>query len=179
LTQDLDNLSRKKKKRPKKHLSEINAMVEALLKDNTTRSSQERGNKPTLPCKKRSTELNRKQNMNSGTKTGLRKHLDNKMSTRGYTRSGSSVKVVTDQIHPEMRNQTPSSHGKSTEHSGESNPCESNSQHYILETENNVHLGVQEGEQIIELSPEQCNVLLELFEGHGDEPLQSTDCPPQ
>lgn len=181
LTEDLKNSRGKKKKRSKKSISEINAMVEALVKESMPESAQQRKSKPVLPSKMKNVAPNNKQNISPDAKSGLRQHLNKKMSTGGPTRNDtSSIKGVNDQSQHRIRDQSPPLLGTTSDgYLGKSNPRMANSQQYVLDTDGNVQIGLKEGEQIIELSPEQCNILLELFESNGNEPPLNTDSSPQ
>lgn len=181
LTEDLKNSRGKKKKRSKKSISEINAMVEALVKESMPESAQQRKSKPVLPSKMKNVAPNNKQNISPDAKSGLRQHLNKKMSTGEPTRNDtSSIKGVNDQSQHRIRDQSPPLLGTTSDgYLGKSNPRMANSQQYVLDTDGNVQIGLKEGEQIIELSPEQCNILLELFESNGNEPPLNTDSSPQ
>lgn len=185
LSEDLDTCSCRvqKEKKPTKRLLEINTMVEELIKENMPESSPKRENKPTPPCKKKKGEKAiHVPNLNQDAKNGLRQHLNRKMSTGGHApiNDGSSFKRATDQGRRERSVQSPPS--LDNESDGQlGNPREAASQLYVLGKDNNTQHGIKEGEQIIELSSDQCNILLELFESHGNgtEPVLSTGVPPQ
>jgi hypothetical protein len=180
LTEDLDNSRSRKKKRPKKHLSEINAMVETLIKENMPESSKQKGNKPTLPCKRKGTALSQKQDISPDAKTGLRQHLNTKMSTGRHTQNDNpSNKGVADQGHLRTRNQIPPALDNGCDHLGKIDHCKANPQQYVLEADSNVQLGLKEEERIFEVTPEQCNILLELFESHENDTLQNSNPSPQ
>lgn len=73
-----------KKKKPKRRLSEINAMVEGFCKQNTMSFLQQTEEKTSPSCKKNKVSVFQKcreQKSNSNVKQGLRQHLSKKMAT--------------------------------------------------------------------------------------------------
>jgi hypothetical protein len=184
LSEDLDTCKCRAPKK-KNRLLEINTLVEKLIKASIPESSQNMESKPALPNKKKKGKVDSiDSKTNSDAKTGLRQHLNKKMLTGEHTQmnKSSSAKGANDQRWSEsiVRTQTLLDN-ESDVHLRKKNQPEANSKQYVLDKDNNVDFGLKEGEQITELSSEQCNILLELFENNenGSESILSTGYPLQ
>ena len=180
MTEDLDDF-RVKKKKSRRRMSEINAMVEVLCKQNAKSPSQQNKGKSSSSCKKNqgAAESCPRQKGAISVKHGLRHHLGKKMAAgkqdSDHFRTGNKF-----YWHPEKQNKirdrdTPMS----------SQLSEVPTEKKILQScsgtnhgkANKGEAGAQEKEEVIELSTEQCNILLDLFENHGNvnEILINTD----
>lgn len=162
-----------KKKKPKRRLSEINAMVEGFCKQNTMSFLQQTEEKTSPSCKKNKVSVFQKcreQKSNSNVKQGLRQHLSKKMAAG--RQADEKHFGTSDFFHAE--NQFEVQEKKSliminkkndqvTKDTPKSYPNENNS----LGTDENSNVGAQNMEEIIELTTEQCNILLDLFENQG------------
>ena len=166
LTEDLDDF-RVKKKKSKRRLSGINAMVEGLCKQNAKSPVQQnkgKGAAKSCPGPKGAISV----------KHGLRHHLSKKMAA-GKQDSDHFMTGNKFYWHPEKQNKIRE----------RDTPSEVHSKKKILQSCSGTNHGkankgeaiAQEKEEVIELSTEQCNILLDLFENQGNvnEILINTD----
>ncbi|XP_062573528.1 uncharacterized protein LOC134235414 [Saccostrea cucullata] len=188
LSEDLEHSRVKKKKKPQKRISEINTMVEDLVKQGMPELLEQTPNISIPPCKKTKNEgwlSNDDQKVIPSVKIGLRQHLNKRMSTGGqicqqtndnmfYVKSTNAQHL---QKQKKEKISAPShSFDRSTDRADELH--DSVSFEYILKKDSVNNSGGNDEEEILELSTEQCSILLDLFENNpsGKAPELNTDC---
>jgi hypothetical protein len=184
-----DDIGAKQKRKSKKRASEINRMVDKHLKRSIPECSQQQKIKTTPPIKKKNQACFNKEKPIPDVRDSVRQHLSKKMTAaRGRTAGGptnrntsSSFSGKAVQAKPEVRKSKPFLENMSDSHleKNVSYKTTTSSRHVMQPDRNNdVQLEFKEqGEQVIEMSQEQCNILLQLFENHqdGNEPVPHTD----
>ncbi|XP_048777067.2 uncharacterized protein LOC125681160 [Ostrea edulis] len=185
----------KKKKNPKKRLSEINTMVEDHLRQCMLDSSQQKIETTPPDTKKNQVHFVDKKPIQD-VRTSVRQHLSKKISAAEGRATGGRADVnvsasfngATAQTHPEVRSSLPLPEGRSNGHRLGKNVARktTTSPPHVMQQDrdNDIQLDFKEdGKQVIEISQEQCNILLELFENHqngnGNEPVPCADFSPQ
>ena len=180
LTEDLDDFRVKKK--AKRRLSEIHAVVEGLCKQNIKSPVQHnKGKSPPCGNKNRgSAQSSPEQKSTDDVKHGLRQHLSKKMAAAGMQASDHLMAGPEFYRHPENQNEIRERDSPILSQMVGVPPKEE-----ILQSDlslnhggvNKVEADAQEREEVIKLSTEQCNILLDLFENHGNvnEILINTD----
>jgi hypothetical protein len=185
----------KKKKKSKKRFCKINRMVDDHLKQSIPEFSKEHQIKRKPPNKKKTQTCYSSEKPIPDVRDSVRQHLSKKTSANGCTTSGHTAG------RPKNGNISPSFSGKTVQAQREvrmrkpllqstcGGPQERNlshtttilSRHLMQQDKNNdAQLELkeqQEQEQVIEMSQEQCNILLQLFENHqnGNESVASKD----
>ena len=172
LTEDLDDF-RVKKKKPKRRLSEINAVVEGLCKQNIKSPVQQNKGKspPSVKKNRGSAQSSPEQKSTDDVKHGLRQHLSKKMAAAGKQNTDHLMTGPEFYRHPENQNEI-----REIDSPMFSQMVGVPPKKKILQSNSSLNQGgeqkaetdAQEREEVIELSTEQCNILLDLFENHGN-----------
>ena len=160
---------RTKKKKSKKRFTDIEAVVEGLCKQNINQGLliKERGSRS---CRKnRCSVVENEWNGPENVKNDLRQHLNRKMAA-GKPESDDLVDVS--KFYQDLESQkkvpvrqSPMIIQPSAESPRKQSCSISNTSEYKMNTKGS---NPQEKEEVIELSMEQCNLLLNLFENHGN-----------
>ncbi|XP_061162952.1 uncharacterized protein LOC133172144 [Saccostrea echinata] len=192
LSEELDHSRVKKKKKPKKRISEINAMVEDLVKQDMPEILEPTPNISTPPCKRTKDGAllpNNKQKFMPPSKLNLRQHLEKKMSEGGPSSSqsdDSSLEVgLTDQVkHLKKQKKEPISlplHSNNVITEGYNEQCDSILYPYTYTNNDKAGSDINDEEGMLELSTEECSILLDLFENNQneDEPVLNTNFLPK
>uniref|UniRef100_K1RCR5 Uncharacterized protein n=1 Tax=Magallana gigas TaxID=29159 RepID=K1RCR5_MAGGI len=164
---------RTKKKKPKQRLSEINAMVEGFCKQNTMSFFQQAGEKSSPSCKKNKVsvfEKCREQKSNPNVKQGLRQHLSKKMAAgrpADDQQFGTSEFFHKENQFEAQEKKSLTMNGKMNDQATKDYPKSYPNENKSIETDENSNVGAQNMEDVIELTTEQCNILLDLFENQG------------
>lgn len=172
LTEDMGDV-RTKKKKPKQRLSEINAMVEGFCKQNTMSFFQQAGEKSSPSCKKNKVsvfEKCREQKSNPNVKQGLRQHLSKKMAAgrpADDQQFGTSEFFHKENQFEAQEKKSLTMNGKMNDQATKDFPKSYPNENKSIETDENSNVGAQNMEDVIELTTEQCNILLDLFENQG------------
>ena len=172
LTEDLEDF-RLKKKKPKRRLSEINAVVEGLCKQNIKSPVQHNeGKSPSSSKKNRgSAESSPEQKSTDDVKHGLRQHLSKKMAAAGKQDSDHLMAGSEFYRHLENQNEIREKDSPILSQMVGVPPKKEILQSCLSLNHGGVNkeeADAQEREEVIELSTEQCNILLDLFENHGN-----------
>ncbi|XP_061181197.1 uncharacterized protein LOC133189820 [Saccostrea echinata] len=191
LSEDLEHSRIKKKKKPQKRISEINAMVDDLVKQGMPEVLEQTPNISTPPCKKTKNDIwlsNDEQKLLPSVKIGLRQHLNKKMSEGGHgcQQNNDSMFYVESTNHVQHSKKQKKEQISTPSHSIDRSTGGANEYHdsisfeYTLQKNNVVNSGRNEEEEILELSTEQCSILLDLFENNpsGKEPELDANCLP-
>ncbi|XP_062596243.1 uncharacterized protein LOC134257668 [Saccostrea cucullata] len=187
LSEDLEHSRVKKKKKPQKRISEINTMVEDLVKQGMPEVLEQTPNISIPPCKKTKNEgwlSNDDQKVIPSVKIGLRQHLSKRMPTGGQNCQQNNdmfyVKSTNAQHLQKQKKEEISAPSHSFDRStGRADELhDSVSFEYILKKDSVTNSGGNDEEDILELSTEQCGILLDLFENNasGKAPELNTDC---
>lgn len=159
-----------RKKKPKRRLSEINAMVEGFCKQSTMSLLQQTEEKELPSCKKNKLSKFREQKCNPNLKQGLRQYLSKKMAAGMQADDKQFEKLDFFHAENQFEVQEKTSHmminkknEQATKGISKSHPKENIS----LGTDKNSSVVAQNMEEVIELTTEQCNILLDLFENQG------------
>ncbi|XP_062574018.1 uncharacterized protein LOC134235872 [Saccostrea cucullata] len=170
LTEEFDHCRIKRRKKPKKRLTEINAMVEDLTKQGMPEVLEPNISTPPRKRAKDSAWMpNNKQKLMSPAKLTLQQHLRNKMAEGGHSSAQSDDSILNDeftdhvdQLEKQKKEQTaPLSYSAIpiTERSTERNDTTS----FPYDKADS---GLKDEEGVLELSTEQCDILLDLFENN-------------
>ncbi|XP_062607977.1 uncharacterized protein LOC134269783, partial [Saccostrea cucullata] len=172
LSEEFDYSRAKRRKKPKKRLTEINAFVEDLVKQGMPKVLEQTPNNSTPFCKRAKDGAwlpNSKQKFMPPSKLILQQHFKNKTAEEGhsYARSDNSKSNDeftdhVDQPEKQKKEQTaPLSHSavQITEISKERNDTTS----FPYDKADS---GFKDEEGVLELSTEQCDILLDLFENN-------------
>nr|XP_034300478.1 uncharacterized protein LOC105326867 [Crassostrea gigas] len=169
LTEDMDDVKTRKKK-PKRRLSEINAMVEGFCKQSTMSLLQQTEEKELPSCKKNKLSKFREQKCNQNLKQGLRQYLSKKMAAGMQADDKQFEKLDFFHAKNQFEVQEKTSHmmiNKKNEQATKDIPKSHRKENISLGTDKNSSVVAQNMEEVIELTTEQCNILLDLFENQG------------
>ncbi|XP_061185467.1 uncharacterized protein LOC133193518 [Saccostrea echinata] len=180
LSEELNYSSFKKKKTPKKRLSEIDAIVEDHVKQFIPKILEQTPNISISPCK-RTTDgsllTKNKQKLMLPTKLNLRQHLNKKMSDGGHSSAQSNDSILEDGFTNQfqhLKKQRKEEQNSPPTHSdnliAERSNAHNDSVSFPYTFKNDkADSAVSDEEGILELSTEQCNILLDLFENKQNE----------
>ncbi|XP_062577543.1 uncharacterized protein LOC134239382 [Saccostrea cucullata] len=179
LSEDFGNFRVKKKKKPRKRLSDINAMVDDFIMQSTPKSFSKKKKKTGFSRirNKGDAPQNDNEYKVADAKEGLREHLNKKLSTEEHARQGTMFDVASskDKGH-RKQNEVNIPPSQSLAYVCDAQTEKANAQNDNVTSQT---IALNEGEEIMELSTEQFHVLLNLFENHqngSEQNLNTADC---